>query len=56
MSIGKLLYIRQYQTIENTSTEFLLDMAKEFIAVCNQNTKCYNEKGENEIYILIFYH
>ena len=52
MSIGKLLYIRQYQTIE-TSTEFLLDMAKEFIAAV-QNTKCYNEKGENEILHLDF--
>ena len=56
MSIGKLLYVRQYQTIENTSTEFLLDMAKEFIAVLRQNTKCYNEKGENEILHLDFYH
>ena len=54
MSIGKLLYVRQYQTIENTSTEFLLNMAKEFIAVCNQNTKCFNEKGADEILHLDF--
>ncbi|MDC0878706.1 CHAT domain-containing protein [Candidatus Marinimicrobia bacterium] len=50
MSIGKLLYVRTYQSIDYSTSEFLVDMAKEFRMSCKKNTKCYDIQPQNTEY------